>query len=1191
VDLSMSDVLANTVGQLIADAMIGTAGAGRRIATGSPQKKAAESERAAVATAVGLAIMQALSDADTGSDAPYERVEAVAEAWIAMFTPAVIEDLLECLAEDSLPAREVFVDRARDALAEGPGAAALGASFEVEEFLHQLPIHLNAGLRTTRDPQVRPLVAHLLGLRADTRASLPVQSSPKQLRADLRALLGFLQADARRGRLPVYLGKQDVLQVARTVRARPGVRRHHPDADQSQTDRQQPESRYQSPAERAGNERDRLPVPWPQVADQFPQIVVLADPGLGKSWLVRTETHRLATAALTVLDHLDLHPQQGFDLAALVVPVPVRCDQLVAAAGDTLAEAATDYLARQARLPAASRAGLVRLIENGQAVLLLDALDELPTTTQYQRLIRLLTGWTQQPGPRRWILTSRIAGYNGPPVPDAHEVELMTLTPQDVDAVIGAWDLPATAQARLRERVKDPAVAAMARVPLLLSLLCTLAADLRTGNQLPATRGALYGKALRRFLTRTHRGLDAINPEVLDGPAVEDLLHTLAPVAFHFATRRDPDDGRSLWLNLMPYTDLVDTLHRLGPPTDRRRVATDLVRDLTDRAGILVPAGAAADGQTPPRQFLHRTIAEYLVAQHLSTMPTQEWLDVIDEHLWFDPEWAEVIPLLGHHLPPNQARNLIEHLITQPHDPFHHALGTAIRILADREDRDTLLSAATAQYLAAAVTPRFASRTGATLTATLTSNTLPTALTHALLTRLDDEDPFVRAAVLRALAGSTDPRVHEGLLARLDDEIWFVRADAVRALAGSTDPRVHEGLLARLHDETLDVRAAAVRALAGSTDPRVHEGLLARLHDKDWAVRAAAAQALAGSTDPRVHEGLLARLHDKDWAVRAAAAQALAGSTDPRVHEDLLARLHDKDSSVRAAAAQALAGSTDPRVLEGLLACLHDKDWAVRAEAVRALAGSTDPRVHEGLLARLDHEIWFVRADAVRALAGSTDPRVHEGLLARLHDKNWAVRAAAAQALAGSTDPRVHEDLLARLHDKNLFGFVRAEAVQALAGSTDPRVLEGLLACLDDNLDVRVAAVRALARSTDPRVHEDLLARLHDKNLFGFVRAEAVQALARSTDPRVLEGFLACLDDKDSDVRAAAVRALAKSADPGALHAVVQLHESTSPVGQAQLFALLESLVRQHFLSVGVVERPALLARLGQITGEMERGS
>lgn len=156
------------------------------------------------------------------------------------------------------------------------------------------------------------------------------------------------------------------------------------------------------------------------------------------------------------------------------------------------------------------------------------------------------------------MITSRIAGYTGPPLPGAAEVELQPYTPDDVQGFIRSWRLPAAAERQLADRANgDRAVAAMARVPLLLAMLCSLAS--RPGGQpRPASRTELYERLLRWFLTRAHRAADDPAEPARTDVEVEALLSLLAPVAFTFATSRDG------WTDRMPAGDLR------GPPPPPR---------------------------------------------------------------------------------------------------------------------------------------------------------------------------------------------------------------------------------------------------------------------------------------------------------------------------------------------------------------------------------------------------------------------------------------------------------------------------------------------------------------------------------------------------------------------------------------------------------------------------------------------
>ena len=250
-----------------------------------------------------------------------------------------------------------------------------------------------------------------------------------EFRSDVLALLGAVDDWACRSGLPPHLAPgADVLRMARTVRLLGRVRRPRDGPGDGPRGGGEPSGRegvYALPAERDERAGDP-PQAWDQVVSAHDRLVVLGDPGMGKSWLLRLEAHRLAEAALALL----AGPAAVRDAA---VPVPVRADVLAAAPGRTLAEAAAGYLAGQGLLAARSE-GLMRdLIAGGGAVLLVDALDEVPREAAVRggqaprkRLEDLLRLWAERcPGRARCVVTSRLAGYSGPPVPGAREAELL----------------------------------------------------------------------------------------------------------------------------------------------------------------------------------------------------------------------------------------------------------------------------------------------------------------------------------------------------------------------------------------------------------------------------------------------------------------------------------------------------------------------------------------------------------------------------------------------------------------------------------------------------------------------------------------------------------------------------------------------------------------------------------------------
>jgi hypothetical protein len=327
-EVSVDPVAAGALSELIAMAVAAAAGK-------SWAKIRRNSEAQAVRSAVDRALIAAFRDAWRGQvTADDAWVADVAGIWEPAFTTEVLRALIGCLARPT-DAQSEFSGLALRALGDsGCDVMELERAFWVEQFLSVLPRLLFEQLKVAAlgsDSAVRDLVGHLLEQRAESRATNAhaAAATPRQFREDVTKLLHFLDEDARTGRLPPYLPRgADVSKLACTVRVRRGVRtslRAEEPAEMT-TGRA-----YRLPVERAEDAQDSEPAkPWPAVAAVNRRLVVLADPGLGKSWLMRTETHRLSRQAIDAVARRE-------DVGALLIPVPVRCDELLASGGQSAA--------------------------------------------------------------------------------------------------------------------------------------------------------------------------------------------------------------------------------------------------------------------------------------------------------------------------------------------------------------------------------------------------------------------------------------------------------------------------------------------------------------------------------------------------------------------------------------------------------------------------------------------------------------------------------------------------------------------------------------------------------------------------------------------------------------------------------------------------------------------------------------
>ena len=355
-----------------------------------------------------------------------------------------------------------------------------------------------------------------------------------------------------------------------------------------------------------------------EVARQSARLVILGGPGSGKTWLARRTARLSAQAALEAL-------AEGAFPDEIELPLYTTCAHLFAVPpGDSIRSGIVSSALGQlpdiggARVTHALRA----LFEerNAPTLLVLDSLDEAHGVDERIRQADTLpTSW-------RIVLTSRPALWNhqlamGNDDPSRLVGILQSLAyPGDVEPFVMAWfshrpDRAAMLLAQLRDR---PALQPAATVPLLLAFYCIIGGD----QPLPARRADLYGRVIRRMLTGRWRGGSNRNPD----PAA--CLETLRDWAWSAATS-DSVSGVGTWTDEFPTP-------RVNQDADVR-AALDHVAPPLDLAHL--------DSGMTQRVFIHRSLREHLVAEHIALrMSAAEAADELLTHLWYDPDWEHAVP-------------------------------------------------------------------------------------------------------------------------------------------------------------------------------------------------------------------------------------------------------------------------------------------------------------------------------------------------------------------------------------------------------------------------------------------------------------------------------------------------------------------------------------------------------------------
>ncbi len=764
-----------------------------------------------------------------------------------------------------------------------------------------------------------------------------------------------------------------------------------------------------------------------ELARQCRRLVILGGSGSGKTWLAMRTVRRCAETALEAL-------AAGETLNEIELPLYTTCSRLLSAVGDVRQAVVSSALDQLGDLGGSRLSGALRAFfteRNAPTALVIDSLDEAHGSDERLRQADTL--------PWRIVLTSRPIAWNYQLIideeSDSHRVaELQPLRyPGDVEPFIHQWfdQRPEWGSDLAAQIARRPGLQKAATVPLILAFYCIVGAD----QPLPALRRDLYTLVLRRMLTGRWRGSN------YSGPDHDACLRMLRAWAWSGATSH-PISGMGTWAD-----DIPVELSQLSKADN----------DALDHVATPLGPPDIDTGKTL-RRFIHRSVREHLVAEHVAGLPLDQATAVLLPHLWYDPDWEYSAPaaVAMHDQRDQLILRLIYSAASSEHVPEDFSVIDAgwefrrflARVAAESSETDWSPEVA-GMIGQARVELARSGRTG-DLGGAASWGTSNRQVRAALLGLLAGQTDAPAAKQLAAAVARLDPteedrrQAREALLRLLAGSAndWVIRqlADPVVELATTEDDRrqARELLLGLLADQTDGPVAAELAATVARLDPagddtrRAREALLRLLAGPtgEWMasqLTAAVAQLNPAEDERRqAREALLALLANVVARLDAAEDEALLGLT----------RQSDARRVAELAAAVArLATTEDERrrageALLGLLAVQNDSSMAAElAAAVARLdpVGDDRRRAGEALLGLLVGQTsTWVAAELAVAVAQ----------LATTEDDRRKTREVLLVLLAGETD-----------------GFVASKLVDAVAGAgptADERrqVREALLALL-----------------------------------------------------------------------------------------------------------------------------------------------
>lgn len=357
-------------------------------------------------------------------------------------------------------------------------------------------------------------------------------------------------------------------------------------------------------------------------------VVLLGDPGSGKSTFVNHLVHALASRRLP--EGWPAAKQSGARHLPVPVPVILRDFAQKPPGGRGTAKHLTDFLQQWL---ADECLGFVwpeleRSLGDGRAVVLLDGLDELASSEARRFTAEAVTAFAERYPRARIVVTCRVLSYQDAALQlrgfEAYTVA--PLTTAQIDTFIGAWyeELARLGRAqpgessRLRHAVTRADLLALARNPLLLTVMAQLDAS---DGKLPDARALLYERTIELLLMKwddtrlTEAGCGERVSVLLDeaGARSSDLLAALSKLAY--AAQERGGSGKDT-ADIDGYS-LLTALSGIHPTKPARSLdwATRLVEIIKLRAGLLIE-------RAPGRfAFPHRTFQEYLAGAHLASEP------------------------------------------------------------------------------------------------------------------------------------------------------------------------------------------------------------------------------------------------------------------------------------------------------------------------------------------------------------------------------------------------------------------------------------------------------------------------------------------------------------------------------------------------------------------------------------------
>jgi HEAT repeat protein len=449
----------------------------------------------------------------------------------------------------------------------------------------------------------------------------------------------------------------------------------------------------------------------------------------------------------------------------------------------------------------------------------------------------------------------------------------------------------------------------------------------------------------------------------------------------------------------------------------------------------------------------------------------------------------------------------------------------------------------------------------------------------ALTEGLRSEEAAVRRTAVEILGQLQASSAREAMVRSLQDPDPEVRAASLRALAGAEEGKgIHTQMLKALADPSAEVRRAAVQALPAST--LAEEGAVTRLEgllgDPDPEVKAlAAARLLRSDRHPQAAATLEQMAQSAEESLRRAALTGYQSWGGERAYAAAASQLKDPHPKVRRGALETLASIDPSQCLRSIRDALGDPDGSVRVAAAEVMASLGADAVPTALEA-LGH--LELERGALLALEGLPLRGGERAILAFIQNK--VAEAQHCAELREQLSPAGEGRERLRLLSRSLQHAARSHAFSAIqafrlrvAQESATLALEGLRSDLPDQ---RANALELLDSLDEENLIRPVLKLWEPDPPPDLTKTHASQSDRRY---RALHKLLGSQDDW---LRACAAFAVTEGADGRLGAKLAELSESDPDplVRETAAYVLVEEERMQSLITLPIMERVLFLRRV-----------